>query len=318
MHCRCGNQVGVDLPINEIEKIITIGSLHGHSDIGITLSGGEPICHSNFIDILGLIKKYGINNVNITTNGSSVTDDVINELFKLDFDSVNFSISLDNPDKKLHNYLRRSDTSFDIAIKSLNKISACKYKKISASVRSVILPGKFDIIDILANMAIKFGCNAIIFSMVFPTGNALHNIELLPSQNDIYLFNNKLTEVKSKYDGLISISTNEPTYHAHIGTITSEHEYNGCVAGTAIMCVSETGNIKPCSILDLEITSILNKNIDEIICDYVNSSIIHKLLDRNITGKCSDCEHKMSCGGCRARALKTYNDYLAEDPMCLI
>ena len=38
---------------------------------------------------------------------------------------------------------------------------------------------------------------------------------------------------------------------------------------------------------------------------------------RELGGRCGRCEYRMVCGGCRARALATSGDYLAEDPGCV-
>ncbi|MCG2769206.1 MAG: radical SAM/SPASM domain-containing protein, partial [Anaerolineae bacterium] len=40
--------------------------------------------------------------------------------------------------------------------------------------------------------------------------------------------------------------------------------------------------------------------------------------EERLKGRCSECEYKRLCGGCRGRAWATTGDYLAEDPSCFI
>jgi hypothetical protein len=47
------------------------------------------------------------------------------------------------------------------------------------------------------------------------------------------------------------------------------------------------------------------------------SKVFAELRERSLGGRCGRCEYRMVCGGCRARALATSGDYLAEDPGCV-
>jgi hypothetical protein len=46
------------------------------------------------------------------------------------------------------------------------------------------------------------------------------------------------------------------------------------------------------------------------------SPVFAELRKRELGGRCGRCEYRLVCGGCRARALATSGDYLAEDPSC--
>ena len=73
------------------------------------------------------------------------------------------------------------------------------------------------------------------------------------------------------------------------------------------------GEVYPCSKLPLSLGNINKNALQQIL----NSSIlIKKLKERNLKGKCSNCENKLICGGCRAAAYAEYGDLLQEDPLC--
>ena len=43
-----------------------------------------------------------------------------------------------------------------------------------------------------------------------------------------------------------------------------------------------------------------------------------KIKNREVSGKCGNCKHKMICGGCRACAYQLSGNPLGEDPECFI
>ncbi|MEO0253650.1 MAG: radical SAM/SPASM domain-containing protein, partial [candidate division WOR-3 bacterium] len=52
---------------------------------------------------------------------------------------------------------------------------------------------------------------------------------------------------------------------------------------------------------------------------YKNNKIFKELRDTDLLkGKCGKCKYKKICGGSRARAYAIYEDYLEEDPFCVI
>ena len=61
--------------------------------------------------------------------------------------------------------------------------------------------------------------------------------------------------------------------------------------------------------------NVRDKSFGEI---WTNSTLFRELRDlSNIKGKCSICEYKMICGGCRARAYESTGDYLEAEPYCI-
>jgi radical SAM protein with 4Fe4S-binding SPASM domain len=47
-----------------------------------------------------------------------------------------------------------------------------------------------------------------------------------------------------------------------------------------------------------------------------NSPLFRALRERNLKGKCADCNFVEICGGCRARAYANNGDFLGPDPLC--
>jgi AdoMet-dependent heme synthase len=88
----------------------------------------------------------------------------------------------------------------------------------------------------------------------------------------------------------------------------------GCLAGTGVCFVSHRGEVFPCGYLPVEAGNIRRQPFQEI---WEGSQLFAELRDPDLLGgKCGLCEFKRVCGGCRARAYGTTQEYLGEEPFC--
>jgi radical SAM protein with 4Fe4S-binding SPASM domain len=71
--------------------------------------------------------------------------------------------------------------------------------------------------------------------------------------------------------------------------------------------------VTPCPYLAISTGNIREQDFGDI---WNNSSLFSALRNPSLKGKCKGCSFRCVCGGCRARAYATYNDYLEEDPWC--
>jgi len=172
-------------------------------------------------------------------------------------------------------------------------------------------------------LAKKLGANRIGFGSVIPTGKGRLNRQLVFTAAQKKIFLEKITKYKLKYPE-IRIATEDPLKFSICTRTWDFGEFNyrnprflgGCSAGIITINILSDGTITPCSMLLKPIVNIKNKTPQEILKAYTSSKIIHNLIERKIKGKCSFCELKRLCGGCRAVADGICNDYLAADPTC--
>ncbi|HLN64025.1 MAG TPA: SPASM domain-containing protein, partial [Symbiobacteriaceae bacterium] len=88
----------------------------------------------------------------------------------------------------------------------------------------------------------------------------------------------------------------------------------GCLAGSGVCFISHTGNVQPCGYLPVPAGNVLRTPFPEI---WKESKLFAELRDADLLGgKCGECEYRVSCGGCRARAYYEHKHYLAEEPYC--
>ena len=81
---------------DEILRFVRIASKHGLRKVRIT--GGEPLVRRNIISLISSIKKIGIGDLSITTNGI-ILSKVAGDLRKAGLDRVNISLDTMDPEK---------------------------------------------------------------------------------------------------------------------------------------------------------------------------------------------------------------------------
>jgi radical SAM protein with 4Fe4S-binding SPASM domain len=87
-----------------------------------------------------------------------------------------------------------------------------------------------------------------------------------------------------------------------------------CPCGIDYCRITPDGKLTPCPYMPTEAGDLRRQSFGEI---WSGSKVFAELRKRELGGRCGRCEYRMVCGGCRARALATTGDYLAEDPGCV-
>jgi len=88
----------------------------------------------------------------------------------------------------------------------------------------------------------------------------------------------------------------------------------GCPAGTHYFGIRPNGDVTPCPYLPQFAGNLKTARLADL---WNESPVFTRLRHRDdLGGRCGACELKSLCGGCRARALGTSGDVMAEDALC--
>ena len=319
LHCRASNTEKIDFPIEQIIKIYKTASNYS-TDLEVNISGGEPMLHHDFINILKILRSLNCKKITITTNGTLLTNQIANEIELLNFDKVIISISLDCLDDKQFNNFRNYKFAFQSVNNAIELLTSPNYKSILVSIRVSLIPILIPEMQTFVEFAIMKGVKRLSFASIKPIGNAAKNDKLLMSKEQQLEFIKQIYNLQNRYSDKIEILTSEPLYNIFNNELLNksfENIYSGCSSCLNTFNIRPNGDLIPCSLVNLPIMNILNLSEKQIINKYKTSKIVHNLLERNLKGKCGSCTLKNICGGCRARALAN-NDYLGEDPNCWI
>lgn len=321
VHCRGAFDEKVDLPIEQIEKVLKFVRKYSPNFKEVTLSGGEPFMHKQFKEILQMVRNSNVINLTLTTNGSFINKEIIEYIKELRFKRVLFSVSLDSIDKEEHNIFRNHKNAYDIAMNAFKLLREYGDDSFYISLRSTITPQNITNMEEIAKVAIGLSLNRVSFASVLPSGNAINNPDILMTGEQLMEFCSNVKELYLKYKGIIDVSSNEALkWQTRMDELLKEEGkllLNSCPAGTLSFNVNSNGDITPCSLLNIKILNIMELTEYEIEEAYRNSPIVKSLLTRSLKGKCGKCKYKSDCSGCRVRALNLKGDYLEEDPSCV-
>lgn len=197
----------------------------------LTLSGGDPILHPSFINLLD---EYGSKyHISVLTSGYRVNETTIRSLKKA---TLGVTVSIYSSEAEKHDSFVGVDGSYD-SIKAF--LLAAKKNCIPVGVSTILTNENYADIEKLILYLEKFGITSCSIGRVAPIGRAsLGNLKNnIPNRNQFISEVNNL----SKNHPSVSIWPEDSHFSTEI--------YSGfrCTAGSFIWAIYENGEIHPCA-----------------------------------------------------------------------
>ncbi|NPA97004.1 MAG: radical SAM protein [Crenarchaeota archaeon] len=270
----------------------------------IVLTGGEPLLHPNFANIVKLIHDYGLS-WRLITNGTLINEDVARVIARNEPSSV--IISIDGPDKATHEFIRGANT-FERVI---NALQILKKHNVKLSINTV-LHRMIDETKISAmiELAIKYNASLNVIPL-YPSGNAIKNWSKI---SHTPLTVRKLVQFYIEESKRYGVKREEPS----IGL-----EPDTCGAARMFMSIDEYGYTYPCDLFvetDFRGPSLLEADVDQcwnsipfklvrkILID-IRGCVLHNLCQKYSSEGCKPCP---------ALAYRFFKNIFMPDPRCLL
>ncbi len=300
------------------------------ADAGITqisLTGGEPLVRSDFLDLVNALVEHHIRIVQIYTNGVLVNKKLLDNLeernckpeFSLSFDGVGW-----------HDWLRGTPGTEQIAIDAIRLLRSRGFE---VSIETCLHKKNLHTLSETLELLTELGVRSWKTSPASDSGNWVREggrynltsgelydayLDFIPEYKAAgsplnlmlggFFMNRKGTDTymipSKKYDG-------------------SEKSEGSVICGSARnnMYIAADGKILPCIPLSgLPIQGEMPSLLDTPLVEALSSSSYLERINTRLgdllstNEKCRECEHKYYCGGgCRAGALLTSNEYLGCD-----
>jgi AdoMet-dependent heme synthase len=311
----------------------------------MVLSGGEPLFRPDIFDIA----EYGVQSgfrMALATNGTLIDTHYAAKIADVGISRV--AISLDGAMADTHDRFRNMEGSH---ARALHGIRLLRDEGVSVQINSTIAKHNVAELPRLLDLALSLGADALHLFMLVPVGCGLEiaPAQMLPAdeyERVLHWFDDqaktcpidlkatcaphyfriraqRLEAARRNGDyseGFIAPGTRAkaaPTllhgsggHGQHLSAMT-----RGCLAGTAVCFISNTGKVYPCGYLPVS----AGDTQVEPFADIWNASPIFDQL-RNpaaYEGKCGVCRYEAICGGCRARAYAATGNFMSEEPFCL-
>jgi len=265
----------------------------------IIILGGEPLLYPDILNIINFINGLNME-IEMFTNGSKLTDDIVRKLFSC---GVNIVLKMNSFKEETQDLLTGINGSFWLIKDAFDRLKRAGYpsKDRYLAVSTVICNHN---IDELPEMWAWLRDQNIIpyFEMLTPQGRFNKNKWLAVDSDRLYKLFRQIADIDSSQYG----------YHWNpqpplVGNKCFRHQYS-CF-------ITSLGEVFPCVGVTVSLGNIREKSLTEILN---NSEIIEDLKSykQTIKGPCRECNKLDECYGCRGSAYQITGDYLASDPLC--
>lgn len=261
----------------------------------VNLTGGEPLAHPQFFDILKCACDL-FPNVVILSNGSLMDQEALEKIHKNNVTSVNISI---HGDPATHDTLTQTPGSYDASIAALRYF--IKEKKILVASNFVLNAGNLHILKDTIEYFHSIGLEYMTVTRFIPVGigDSARDLILTPAQlieafQIVYDYNNSGKGPHIEF----AEATPFCALPQHLRSIA-----NCCSYGYDRFYVDVTGEVLVCGLSRIKLGgNILNKTLSEI---KRGSGVYRKFVEnQHIPDTCATCDTLSLChGGCRAAAI---------------
>jgi radical SAM protein with 4Fe4S-binding SPASM domain len=272
----------------------------------MSLSGGEPFLRSDIFEIVEFIAARGVA-VNLITNGSFVTEEVVGRLTPGKV-SV-WELPLLSIDRETHDLMSGAAGAMDRTTVAIARLKAARQRVVAVFVATRLnLPHWRE----TAELAFALGADGIMFNRFNPGGEGSRHIdELQASPGELAAALETAEEFSAAHKVSISCSIAMPPCLFDITRYT-HLTFGFCAAGTerAYYTIDPCGNLRPCN----HSPTILGNLRERGFWDMVDSPEARRFAAARPTF-CAGCRIEGQClGGCKAAAEACSGSISAMDP----
>ena len=300
------DELDTDTALKVIDEIAEL-----NPNLILILTGGEPLLRKDIFDLSRHASRKGMM-VLLGTNACLINDDIAKKLKDNGFSGIGISLDSTHPD--VHDSIRGMKGSWESAIEGMK---ACKRQGLEIQIQTTVFKKNYDEIPELVSFANEMGARVFNLFFLVCTGRGQDITDITSKQYEDAL--KQIYKLHNQYEGTMLVSAKCAPHYRRIAyemnpeSALVKYYSGGCPAGTNYCRITPEGNVTPCPYMDTSCGNLLKKSFAEI---WNNSSILNELRDAELKGRCGECEFESMCKGCRARALVTTGDQMAEDSWC--
>lgn len=318
-HCSAGKPAADELTTEEARRLLDQLAQVAEFRM-MAFTGGEPLVRPDLFELLAYSQALGFTNT-MATNATLIDDDVARRLRQ--YGVVIAAVSLDGLDAATHDYVRGQAGAFEAALAGMR---ALRRAGILLHVNITAMEYNMAQMEPLVRLIDELGTGILLMYQLVPVGRG-HRIE--QAVLDLQANERLIRFMAQAQRGIRAVMepVAGPQYWPFLlqqagikaGPLLrlAEGVFHGCSAGRGFVYVKPNGEVWPCPFVEINCGSVRERSFAEI---WAGAPVFADLRHREerLQGRCSDCEYRRLCGGCRGRALATAGDYLAEDPSCFI
>jgi radical SAM protein with 4Fe4S-binding SPASM domain len=272
-----------------------LGDFHRHGGVVVELTGGEPMLHPDFFEIVKWCnERFSL--VGVLTNGYYLQEKEVEKLLPYRGHMI-FNLSLDSHREDYHDSFRGMKDAYKRTVNAMRLLSENKFFfRVSMSVTG---ENFFDIEETV-KLAKKLGARAFTFNPVFDVGRGQKSAgPLITDPVEAKKYVDYEVGIYEKYSGFLS--TLDETQQAAL-------KKSNCGLLSKTITISPDGTIRGCVMFDsvFEIGNINRQDYESIFRR--KELVSFSRLPAPREEFCGDCPHLGYCKGCVLRGLKKATD----------
>lgn len=283
----------------------------------ICITGGEPLCHPAWLQLLRFSRSLGVESVTLQTNGMLLNTEAIAALRDINFPHLTIQVSLDGATATTHDIIRGSG-AFAGAVAGLQRLCQAGLGP-QTTVFFTEMGHNLHEIPALLGLADGLGVGRVLTGSLVACGRAAAEASVT-------------SPTLEQYQALLARFAIEPDLrelYARLGTVAAvewlqqESERDECCTFVENPYLTWDGRLYPCVLChapDYSVSGIFGKNLA---AAFMEGAHLWSLLQKtsecraDVNEFCRRCPGRFLCaGGCMGRAWGSRGDLLARDDRC--
>jgi radical SAM protein with 4Fe4S-binding SPASM domain len=318
--CHCWVRAGeatshAHVPLRTVRRLMEEFAAIGGE--GVRITGGEPLCHPHWLDIVQFSRSLGFKTVVLQTNAMLLRDEHLAPLRELDFPGLSIQVSLDGVSPRTHD-LVRGEGAFSGALGGIEKLVQ---EGLGQRISIFFTEMRHNLAEIpeLLDFADRMGIGSVSTGSMVLCGRASETSLVAPPEVKQYL------DLLERHDRDVHFRE----LYKKIGTVAALEWQAGdavrheCCTFIENPYLTSSGRIYPCLLChadEYSVTGVFEKGLVAALAEGAPlwSSLLRISRRRaDEIPECLDCPGKQFCaGGCMGRAWGSCGNLLAADDRC--
>jgi len=303
------------LPLQALRRVVKEYVAIGGS--GLRITGGEPLCHPGWLELLRLARALGLRRLALQTNAMLLGDGDVAALRELDFPGLTIEISLDGATAQSHD-LVRGEGAFVQALAGVRRLVDGGLAR-RVALFFTEMRHNLEEFPALLELAAGLGVTSVSAGTLVRGGRAATDAHLFPPSRDQYL---RLLQRQAEDRCFREL-------YAAIGTMAALEWRRGDAPRTDACTFVENpyldpaGRLYPCLMCRTDEFSVAGVDVKGLASALVEGAPLWVSLARlsrqrsAVNPACRECPGARLCAaGCMGRAWGSCGDLLAPDDRC--
>jgi radical SAM protein with 4Fe4S-binding SPASM domain len=321
--CRhCWVSAGTDTAVGHVERqtlqhmIDEYVSMGGHT---LRITGGEPLCHPAWLDLLRYASRQGVSKILLQTNGMLLTDSDARALSQLPCKELSIQISLDGATAEMHDRVRGVG-AFAAALVGIGHLVQVGLADRMMIFFTEMQHNLAEIPDLLELATVR-GIASVVTGTLVQCGRAGEDSGVSPPEPEQYI------QLLRRYEN----DAHFRELYQRIGMVAaiewsrSETVREECCSFAENPYLAADGRLYPCLLChcdDFSVTGVFEKGLDSALIEaaplWAELLKMSHCRSEQLT-ECQECPGKELCaGGCMGRAWGSHGNLMSVDDRCEI